>query len=484
MELPITTVVPVIISGGLGSRLWPLSREAHPKPFIKLSDGQSLLQKAYTRALRIRNVHEIVVVTRDELYYQTKYDLEENRIDSINTSYILEPIGRNTAPAILMTALQLASHYDKQTIMAVLPADHLIPDSQRFSHYANKAIALAQQGFLVTLGVKQTRVETSYGYLEIAREAFADHDCFRVDRFIEKPNFKIAETFLASKKHYWNTGMFFFSIETLLNEFSSHADHLLQAANHCFKSSGKKIYKNGLHIDANTFTTIPSISIDYALMEKSSKVATVICDFVWDDIGTFRSLSNLIAPNENGNQIVGESMCYDTTNCYIHSANRLIGTVGVDNLMIVDTADAMLVVKRDRVQDVKQLVDLLKADDSALIKYNKQIHRPWGHYTVISESAHFKIKFIHVKPGAALSLQMHYHRSEHWIVVAGLALVLNGDEQFTIKTNESTFIPKGRKHRLENLGTDDLIIVEVQCGDYLGEDDIVRFEDKYERVLT
>lgn len=477
-------VVPVIISGGSGSRLWPLSREAHPKTFIKLPDGQSLLQKTFMRALCIPNVEEVSVVTREELYYQTKYDLDAHAHEcKINTSYILESVGRNTAPAIAITALQLANRYDKKTIMAVLPADHLIPDNAAFAHYASEAIALAQQGFLVTLGLKPSRADTGYGYLEIeSSKSLLQDNGYRVSRFIEKPSLEIAEVYLRSGKHYWNAGMFFFSIETLLYEMERHCISILDFIKECFAASVINKKQNALKLDANTFSKVPNISIDYALMEKSNQVAAVICDFVWNDIGSWNSLSDLIKPDENGNKIIGEGVTHDTTNCYLQSSNRVIGTIGVDDLVIVDTVDALLVAKRDRVQDVKELVQLLKNDDNEVIKYHKQVHRPWGHYTVISESENFKIKFINVSPGGALSLQMHYHRSEHWIVVSGTALVTNGDQKFLINTNESTFIPAGHKHRLENPGTIDLIIVEVQCGQYLGEDDIIRFEDKYERV--
>lgn len=477
-------VVPLIISGGSGSRLWPLSREAHPKTFIKLPDGQSLLQKTFTRALCLPQVEEVSVVTREELFYQTKYDLDAHECKT-NTLYILEPEGRNTAPAIAITALELAKRYDKKSIMAVLPADHLIPDYAAFAFYARKAIALAQQGFLVTLGLKPSRAETGYGYLEIeSHKAFLLQDNgYRVSRFIEKPSSDIAEAYLQSGKHYWNAGMFFFSIETLLAEMERHCMDLLDFTKKCFADSVTNKKQNALRLDANTFSRVPNISIDYALMEKSNQVATVICDFVWNDIGSWNSLSELLKPDENGNKIIGEGVTHDTTNCYLQSSNRVIGTIGVDGLVIVDTADALLVAKRDRVQDVKQLVQLLKNDDNEVIKNHKKVHRPWGHYTVISESENFKIKFINVSPGGALSLQMHNHRSEHWIVLNGTALVTNGDQKFLINTNESTFIPAGHKHRLENPGTIDLVIVEVQCGQYLGEDDIVRFADKYERVL-
>lgn len=480
------TVIPVIVSGGSGSRLWPLSRETHPKTFIKLADGQSLLQKTFVRACSIlhNQSNEVCIVTRDELYFQTKNELEELAVKQrVKITYILEPTKRNTAAAITLAGLKLAKSYPQEAIIAVLPADHLITDIEAYKRYANEALHLAENGYVVTLALTPTHADSAYGYLEIDKQqSHLTNNSYRVKRFIEKPQLAIAEEYVKSGKHFWNAGIFFFTLKTLLNEMERYSFPIFKTASECLSVSYAHERHNVLKLDAQTFAKIPSTSIDYALMEKTNNLAAVICDYAWDDIGSWNSLSDLSNADDHGNKIVGESINYDTKNCYLHSTTRMIGTVGIDNLVIVDTADALLVVKKDRVQDVKELVQLLKTTNSELIKNHKQVHRPWGHFNVVAEGKEYKIKFINVHPGASLSLQRHHHRSEHWIVLSGTALVTIDEKKFLMNSNESTFIPLGSKHRLENPGINELIIVEVQCGDYLGEDDIIRYEDQYERV--
>ncbi|HSW69964.1 MAG TPA: mannose-1-phosphate guanylyltransferase/mannose-6-phosphate isomerase [Gammaproteobacteria bacterium] len=482
------SVIPVIISGGAGSRLWPLSREAHPKPFIKLADDQSLLQKTFIRAGLAPHIEEILTVTNREVFFHTR---DEYRAINpyIKTSYILEPIGRNTAPAVAAAALYLLNTYDKNSILLVLPADHLIHDQENFSHAVKQAIQLAEKDYLVTFGMRPTLPETGYGYLEIdgskelLKSSFKDIFTYRVLRFVEKPNADLARQYLDSGNHFWNSGMFCFSIETLLNEMNQHAPELLESVKESIAISQKMQKSNNyFELESESFARVPDISIDYALMEKSNHVAAVACDIGWNDIGSWNALSELTEADASGNRIVGEGILHDTTNCYIHGSDRVIGTVGLDNLVIVDMPDALLVSDRNRAQEVKYIVQRLKHLGNEVVKLHREVHRPWGSYTVIDEGENFKMKRIKVKPGASLSLQMHYHRSEHWIVVSGTALVVNGDQQFIVNANESTFIPAGHQHRLENPGKIDLVIVEVQSGAYLGEDDIVRFEDKYGRV--
>ncbi len=483
-----SSVIPVIISGGAGSRLWPLSREAHPKPFIKLPDGQSLLQKTFIRAGATEQVEEILTVTNREVFFHTQD--EYRAINSkIKTSYILEPSGRNTAPAVAAAALHLANHYDDQAILLVLPADHLVYNQACFKEAVDHAVKLAQEGFLVTFGVKPNAPETGYGYLEIEKNKLSDHknlhdiSTHRVLRFVEKPNAEVAQTYLESGQHFWNSGMFCFSIGTLLNEMNTHAPDVLDAVKQSLIVSTKaQKAGNYLELDSESFARVPDISIDYSLMEKSSRVAAVACDFGWSDIGSWNALSELVEPDNQGNRIIGDTALHNTTNCYIHGSDRMIGTVGLDNLVIVDMPDALLVADRNHAQDVKHVVQRLKQLGNEVVKLHREVHRPWGSYTVLDEGENFKIKRIKVKPGASLSLQMHYHRSEHWIVVSGTAHVVNGDREFLVNANESTFIPAGHQHRLVNPGKIDLVIVEVQSGAYLGEDDIVRFEDKYGRV--
>jgi len=483
-----SSVIPVIISGGAGSRLWPLSREAHPKPFIKLEDGQSLLQKTFIRAALIPEVQEMLIVTNREVFFHTQ---DEYRTLDLapKASYILEPVGRNTAPAIAAAALQLANTHDKETILLVLPADHLIHDPDTFVQATEQAIRLAEEGYLVTFGMKPTRPETGYGYLEIdgSKELLKTSpdgiSTYRVSRFVEKPHADLARQYLDSGHHFWNSGMFCFKIETLLNEMQQHATVLLEAVKETISiSQSTQKSQTSLELDPESFARVPDISIDYALMEKSNHVAAVACDIGWNDIGSWNALSELTEADSAGNRLLGEGVLHDTTNCYIYGSDRIIGTVGLEDLIIVDMPDALLVADRNRAQDVKHIVQHLKRTDNEVVKLHREVHRPWGSYTVLDEGENFKTKRIKVKPGASLSLQMHYHRSEHWIVVTGTALVVNGERQFIINANESTYIPAGCQHRLENPGKIDLVIIEVQSGNYLGEDDIVRFEDKYGRV--
>jgi len=482
------SIIPVIISGGAGSRLWPLSREAFPKPFIKLADGQSLLQKTFIRAAAIPNVEEILTVTNREVFFHTQDEYRAVN-PAIKTSYILEPVGRNTAPAVAAAALHLANTHKKNTILVILPADHLIHDQENFIRSTHEAIHLAQQGHLVTFGMKPHTPETGYGYLEIdsskqlLQTTSPDISTYQVMRFVEKPNAELAQQYLNSGNHFWNSGMFCFSIETLLNEMQQHAPDILESVKQSITISQKmQRSENYCELDAESFASVTDISIDYALMEKSQRVAAVTCDFGWNDIGSWNALSELTQADSDGNRIVGDSVLHDTTNCYIHGTDRVIGTVGLQNLVIVDMPDALLVADRNRAQDVKHVVQRLKHMGNEVVKLHREVYRPWGSYTVLDEGENFKMKRIKVKPGASLSLQMHYHRSEHWIVVKGTALVVNGEKQFIVNANESTFIPAGHQHRLENPGKIDLVIVEVQSGAYLGEDDIVRFEDKYGRV--
>ncbi len=480
-----SSVIPVIISGGVGSRLWPLSREAHPKPFIKLPDGQSLLQKTFIRAEAISSVEEILTVTNRDVFFHTQDEYRALN-PNIKTSYILEPFGRNTAPAVTAASLYLANQYDDQTILLVLPADHLIYNLPCFIEACKHAVQLAEEGFLVTFAVKPNAPETGYGYLEIDPNKLMDrqnnHDIstHRVRRFVEKPNAEVAQMYLNSGYHYWNGGMFCFSIGTLLNEMNQHAPDVLDAVKLALRAAEKT--ENYLELNSEAFAHAPDISIDYSLMEKSDRVAAVAGDFGWSDIGSWNALSELVEPDSNGNRVLGNTVLHDTSNCYVHGSDRIISTIGIDNLVIVDMPDALLVADRNRAQDVRYIVQHLKNSGSEVVKLHREVHRPWGTYTILDEGEHFKIKRIKVKPGATLSLQMHYHRSEHWIVVSGTASVVNGEREFIVNANESTFIPAGHQHRLQNPGKIDLVIIEVQSGAYLGEDDIVRFEDHYGRV--
>lgn len=474
-------LIPVILSGGAGSRLWPVSREMRPKPFMKLADGYTLLQKTFQRAASLKNVTDILTVTNREYYFETKDEYQKVNTDAYTTSFLLEPVGRNTAPAITLAALSTTEKHGKDAIMVILAADHLIQNHQAFSQAIAHATDVAQQGNLVTFGIQPSCPETGFGYIECGTPW--NESAFRVARFVEKPNAELAQQYLDSGQYFWNSGMFCFTAGNILEQLKLHAPALLDKAYECWEISKNKAPDTSvIEIDLETFKHHPDISIDYAVMEKAENVAVIPCDIGWNDIGSWNAISDLLHPDESGNRVVGEALLVDVQNSYIQSEQRLVAAVGVENLIIVDTADAILVADRDHTQEVKQVVEQLKKIGHECHKIHRTVHRPWGTYTVLEEGDHFKIKRIVVKPGATLSLQMHHHRSEHWIVVRGIARVVKNEESFLINTNESTFIPAGHPHRLENPGVIDLVLIEVQSGEYLGEDDIVRYDDKYGRV--
>ena len=470
------SLIPTILCGGAGSRLWPVSRERHPKPFIRLADGQSLLQKAFLRGAALADVQEVLTVTNRELYFKTEDEFREVNENKLATSFILEPFGRNTAAAIAAAALHVAATHGEDALMLVLAADHLIVDQQAFAAAVDAASALARNGKLVTFGIRPDAPETGYGYIEA--------DGNKVLRFIEKPSLDKARDYLESGRFLWNSGMFCFSAAAMLRAMEAHCPDILSATKACLQQSrvaeGKRFTQ--LELQADSFADVREESIDYAVMEKSSEVAVVPCDIGWSDIGSWTAIGNLTEADAEGNRIEGEVLLHDVSNCYIQSRDRLVGAVGVDNLVIIDTPDALLVADRSRAQDVKHIYAKLKASGHEAHQLHRTVHRPWGTYTVLEDGPRFKIKRIEVKPGASLSLQMHHHRSEHWIVVSGMAKVVNGDKELFVNTNESTFIPAAHKHRLENPGVLDLVMIEVQSGEYLGEDDIVRFEDVYGRA--
>mgnify|MGYP002386605841 CR=1 FL=1 len=473
-------LIPTILCGGAGARLWPISRELHPKPFIRLSDGQSLLQKAWVRGALLPDAVEILTITNRELFFKTEDEFREvsgvQGSRQLSNRYILEPVGRNTAPAIAVAALQVAEIYGEDACLLVLAADHLIANQSAFEQAVADALPLASQGKIVTFGIQPDMPETGYGYIEAEGN--------EVKRFVEKPGLEKAQEYLASGRYLWNSGMFCFRAGNMLREMQLHCPSILQATKDCLACS-RSAQGEGfsqLELDAESFGKVPDDSIDYAVMEKSSSVAVVPCEIGWSDIGSWAALGDLTPPDAQGNRIAGEVVLNDVRNCIIQGNERLVGAVGIQDLVIVDTADALLIANRSRTQDVKHIYAQLKAQGHGTYRLHSSVHRPWGTYTVLEEGMHFKIKRIEVKPGASLSLQMHHHRSEHWIVVSGMARVINGQQEILVQTNESTYIPAGHKHRLENPGLLPLVMIEVQSGEYLGEDDIVRFEDKYGRV--
>ena len=469
-------LIPTILCGGSGSRLWPVSREQHPKPFIRLQDGQSLLQKAFTRGAVLDNVAEVMTVTNRELFFKTQDEYRPVNSARLPLSYILEPFGRNTAPAVAAAAIRIAKVHGPDAILLILAADHLIADQSAFANAVKQATALAMTGKIVAFGIQPTAPETGYGYVEAEGN--------EVIKFVEKPDAETAQRYVDSGRFLWNSGMFCFTAGAMVAEMEKYCPGVLASVNACLDKSTSAIGDGftQLELNADEFAGAPDISIDYAVMEKTDRAAVVPCSIGWSDIGSWDAIGNLSSPDAKGNRIEGHAILHDVANCYIQSKERITGAVGVENLIIIDTPDALLVADRGRAQDVKYVYAKLKAQGHESHKLHRTVHRPWGTYTVLEEGSRFKIKRIQVKPGESLSLQMHHHRSEHWIVVSGMAKVVNGELDLLIATNESTYIPAGHKHRLENPGVVDLVMIEVQSGEYLGEDDIVRFQDVYGRA--
>lgn len=468
-------LIPIILCGGAGSRLWPVSRELHPKPFIRLADGQSLFQKALIRAASLPGVHEALIVTNKEFLFKIIEESKEVNHNNLKINCILEPFGRNTAAAIASAVLQVIETHGENTMMWVLAADHLILDQDALQHAVAEALELAQANQLVTFGITPTEPRIEYGYIEANSN--------QVVRFVEKPDLATAENYVTSGRFLWNSGMFLFSAGTMAQAMKLHCPEIFAAVQTCYSQSHYFTYQNNsaLELEEKTFALVPDNSIDYAVMEQSENIAVVPCQIGWSDVGSWNSIDEFMEPDLNGNRIEGEVLLHQATDCTVKSDDRLIGVVGVDNLLIIDTADALLVADKSRAQDVKHIYNQLKTRGHETHKVHRTVYRPWGTYTVLEQNERFKIKRIEVKPGASLSLQMHHHRSEHWIVVSGMAKVINGEDEFFVQVNESTYIPAGCKHRLENPGILDLIMIEVQSGDYLGEDDIVRFQDNYGR---
>ncbi len=467
------SIISVVLSGGAGTRLWPASRESHPKPFMKLADGQTLIEKTYLRAMSLGL--DVLTVTNRDYYFMSRNEM--NRVGALG-GFLLEPFGRNTAPAIGLAAKLIQQTRGCDSVMLILAADHLIANQLEFASAVVEASKLAEQNNLVTFGIVPTSPETGFGYIELGESLESGN---KVTRFVEKPNFETAKSYVSSGKYLWNSGMFCFKASVFLSELAKHAPEVAKAVDACWSAMQPLNNTQLVEISADFFESVPDISIDYAVMEKSDKVVVVSGDFGWNDIGSWNAIRDLVKPDAAKNRALGDAIFVDSMNTFVQSEHRLVATVGINDLMIIDTADALLVAHPDKSQEVKKVVAQLKKDGHDAFKLHRTITRPWGTYTVLEEAPGFKIKRIEVKPGASLSLQMHHHRSEHWVVVNGTAKITNGDKEILIGSNESTYIPAGQKHRLENPGAVTCVMIEVQCGSYLGEDDIVRFDDKYGR---
>ena len=469
-------LIPVILSGGSGTRLWPLSRKNLPKQFLPLAGDATLFQQTVTRAQTLPDVGSPVVVCSEGHRFLVAEQLQ--MLGVTNAAILLEPVARNTAPAIALAALQALSR-DPDAILLVLPADHLIGDTDSFTDAVNRALPLAAEGWLVTFGIRPDAPETGFGY--IRRGDSLGDGGFRVDAFVEKPDRATAESYLDTGGYDWNSGMFMFQAQRLLEELALQAPAMHAGVVAAFDGAHADL--DFVRIDKEAFAQVPEDSIDYAVMEKTARAAVVPVSCGWSDIGSWAALWAASERDTDGNRLEGDVLALDSSNCYVRGSDRrLVTMLGVQDLVVVDTPDAVLVAARDRVQDVKKIVDALKAADRTEHTFHRKVYRPWGSYDSIDMGPRFQVKRIVVKPGAALSLQKHHHRAEHWIVVSGTAEVTRDEEVFLLSENQSTYLPLGSIHRLRNLGKLPLELIEVQSGSYLGEDDIVRFEDVYGRA--
>ncbi len=472
-------ILPVIMSGGSGSRLWPLSRAVHPKQFLPLTTENTLLQETINRL--DDNCLDPLIICNNEHRFIVAEQLRQN--DSQASNIILEPMGKNTAPAITLAALAAIDNGD-DPLMLVLAADHVIKDVSAFRHSVNSASVFAEQEKLVTFGIVPTHAETGYGYIKqgnlvVSKQEQESIKSYTVADFVEKPDLPTAKKYLESGQYLWNSGMFMFKASRYLEELKKYSPEILAICKEAFLRKTKDL--DFTRISAEIFEKCPEDSIDYAVMEHTEHAVVLPLDAQWSDVGSFSSLWEVSVKDEQGNVLQGDVISEASTNCYINAENRLVTTVGVNNLVIVETKDAILVADKDKVQDVKSIVNQLKADNRYEYKHQREVYRPWGKYDSLDFGTRDQVKRITVKAGAKLSVQMHHHRSEHWIVVSGTAKVTNGDKTFLVTENESTYIPLGQVHALENPGVLPLELIEVQTGSYLGEDDIVRFDDKYGR---
>ena len=477
-ETSVPGVVPVILSGGSGARLWPVSRRAHPKPFMKLVDGESMAEKTYRRAARIAAGGPVFTVTSRDYYFYTRDLYAGIAGEDREFPFLLEPMGRNTAPAIALAAHCIAGQHGPDTVMLVMPADHLIRDRETFEAAAREAEALARRGRLVTFGVHPTHPETGYGYIRKG-QALANSRGFEVAAFVEKPDLETAKSYVDSGQYDWNSGMFCFTARAFLDALERFAPDVAEAVLACYQAMDTD--HQPLEIPRELFARCPSISIDYAVMEKADNCAVVAGEFGWSDIGTWSAMADLYESDEAGNRALGKAVLVESRNCFVQGEDRLVAAVGVENLVVVDTGDAVLVADRYRAQDVKAVVDQLTDREDEAAIFHKTVYRPWGRFSVLEDAEDCKVRRLVVKPGQVLSLQMHRRRSEHWTVISGSAKVRIGEKEFMLQPNESTYIPAGTPHRLENPGQEEVRLIEVQTGDYFGADDMVRFEDIYGR---
>jgi len=467
-------IVPVIMAGGSGTRLWPLSRSLFPKQFLSLATNQSMLQETLKRTFGLDTSKAVLLCNENHRF------LVAEQLRSLNYTgarILLEPAGRNTAPALALAAFDIINTRD-DGIMMVMAADHVIEDTQAFEDAVRQAVPQALNNKLLTFGIVADKPETGYGYIK--RGDKVDDSTYLVNQFVEKPDLKTAEAYLESGDYYWNSGMFLFKASAYLAELKQHAPAIYKACEIAYQEKSEDL--DFIRAGKESFLSSPDDSIDYAIMEQTSNAMVIPLDAGWSDIGSWSALWDIDAKDNNNNAINGDVILHDTHDSLVHSTSRLVTTVGLNNIVIVETKDAVLVAEKNKVQDVKHIVATLKSKSRSEASNHREVYRPWGKYDSIDNGGRYQVKRITVKPGSKLSVQMHHHRAEHWIVVSGTAKVTNGDKDILLTENQSTYIPVGVIHALENPGKVDLELIEVQSGSYLGEDDIVRFEDRYGRV--
>ncbi|MAY02021.1 MAG: mannose-1-phosphate guanylyltransferase/mannose-6-phosphate isomerase [Gammaproteobacteria bacterium] len=468
-------IYPVVMAGGTGSRLWPVSRDSLPKQFVELLPGKpTLFQQTLLRLQGLEKLAEPIVLCNEAHRFLAAEQLNDIAIEQ--AAIILEPVVRNTAPAVALAAMS-ALEKQKDAVLLILAADHLIEKVDVFHQAISRAVDAAEQGQLVTFGIVPERPETGYGYI---RRAAPAGELFQVAEFVEKPDAARAQAYLDSGDYYWNSGMFVFRADSYLRELEAHAVEIFNCCTKAFQDSqAEQLFRE---IPESRFAESPSDSIDYAVMEKTANALVVPLAADWSDLGAWDAIWDKAEKNADGNVLAGDNLVHQVKNSYIHASSRLVTVAGMEDAVVVETADSVLVTNKASAQDVKTLVELLRGNNRSEVSLPHVVRRPWGSYESLAEGPGFQVKRIIVKPGASLSLQLHHHRAEHWTVVSGKAKVTNGDEVLSLQADQSTYIPVKVKHRLENTGNEDVIVIEVQCGSYLGEDDIERFEDKYGRI--
>jgi mannose-1-phosphate guanylyltransferase / mannose-6-phosphate isomerase len=474
----IRNIHPVILSGGSGSRLWPMSRAHYPKQLLPLAGAQTMLQETARRVSGETGYQPPLIIANNEHRFIVAEQLQQAGVSP--RSIILEPVGRNTAPAAAIAALLLVREAP-DAIMALLPSDHVVSDKAGFDNAMDLALEAARDGGLVTFGVQPDRPETGYGYIRRGVELGSVAGAFAVDRFVEKPNQETAQSYLSSGDFLWNSGMFIFGAQNYLDELKRTNPEMVEACDAALAKSERDL--DFIRLDAGAFEKCPSDSIDYAVMERTDAAVVIPVDIGWNDVGGWPALWDISDKDENENVVLADTMLQEVRGSYFRADDgRLITAIGLEDMVVVSTEDAVFIAPRSRASEVKDIVDRLKAADRKEAVHHHRVFRPWGNYNDIDEEARFRVKRIVVKPGGKLSLQKHQHRSEHWVIVQGKATVTRGEEESVLTENQSTYIPKGVVHRLENVEAEPLHLIEVQVGDYVGEDDIVRLDDTYGRA--